>query len=101
MNTNDIPATWKLGNTNRVVRAVIGVGTILSALMIPGLSEGWLFALAMIGFYDLPLDYLSTFTDNIKSVTADQIRDAFRRRVDVDDMVTVIVGRKQPANTGS
>lgn len=57
--------------------------------------------LAMIGFYDLPLDYLSTFTDNIKAVTADQIRDAFRRRVDVDDMVTVIVGRKQSANTGS
>ena len=60
MNTNDIPATWKLGNTNRVVRAIIGVGTILSALMIPGLSEGWLFALAMIGFYASQTAILNT-----------------------------------------
>jgi len=51
--------------------------------------------LAMIGFYDLPLDYLSTFTANIKAVTAAQIRDAYRRRVHVDDMVTVIVGAKE------
>lgn len=57
--------------------------------------------LAMIGFYDLPLDYLSTFTDNIKAVTADQIRDAFRRRVHVDDMVTVIVGTRLPDAAGS
>ena len=57
--------------------------------------------LAMIGFYDLPLDYLSTFTDNIKAVTAEQIRDAYRRRVNVDDMVTVVVGRKVVADSGS
>jgi zinc protease len=57
--------------------------------------------LAMIGFYDLPLDYLSTFTDKINAVTAQQIRDAFRRRVNVDDMVTVIVGKKSPAESGS
>lgn len=57
--------------------------------------------LAMIGFYELPLDYLSTFTDKIKAVTAEQIREAYRRRVDVDDMVTVIVGKKAPAETGS
>lgn len=57
--------------------------------------------LAMIGFYDLPLDYLSTFTDNIKAVTADQIHDAYQRRVKVDDMVTVIVGGELPADQGS
>jgi zinc protease len=57
--------------------------------------------LAMIGFYGLPLDYLSTFTDKIKAVTAEQIRDAYRRRVNVDDMVTVMVGKKVLAETGS
>lgn len=55
--------------------------------------------LAMIGFYDLPLDYLSTFTDKVNAVTVAQIRDAFRRRVHVGDMVTVIVGSKPPAKS--
>ncbi len=57
--------------------------------------------LAMIGFYDLPLDYLSTFTGKVKAVTVAQIRDAFRRRVHVDDMATVIVGAKAPGDTDS
>ena len=57
--------------------------------------------LAMIGFYDLPLDYLSTFTDKINAVTAAQIRDAYQRRVKVDDMATVIVGEQTSDDTGS
>ena len=57
--------------------------------------------LAMIGFYNLPLDYLSTFTGKIKAVTVEQIRDAYQRRVNVDDMVTVIVGRKVSDEAGS
>jgi zinc protease len=57
--------------------------------------------LAMIGFYDLPLDYLSTFTDRIRAVTSGQIRDAYRRRVKVDDMVTVIVGSSSAQDPGS
>jgi zinc protease len=48
--------------------------------------------LAVIGFYNLPLDYLSTFTDKVNAVTVEQIRDAFARRVHVDKMVTVVVG---------
>jgi len=47
---------------------------------------------AMIGFYDLPLDYLSTFNAKVEAVTVGQIRDAFRRRVVPDKMVTVLVG---------
>ncbi len=49
--------------------------------------------LAVIGFYDLPLDYLDTFTGKVEAVTAEQIRDAFKRRIDPDRMVTVQVGR--------
>jgi zinc protease len=48
--------------------------------------------LASIGFYKLPLDYLDTYNRHIEAVTADQIRDAFRRRVHPRDMVTVMVG---------
>jgi len=49
--------------------------------------------LAVIGFYDLPLDYLDTFTAKIEAVSAEQIRDAFQRRIDPQRMVTVQVGR--------
>jgi len=48
--------------------------------------------LAVIGFYKLPLDYLDNFTRPVESVTAEQIKDAFQRRVDTDKMVTVVVG---------
>jgi zinc protease len=48
----------------------------------------------VIGFYDLPLDYLDTFTAKVEAVTADQIRDAFRRRIQPDLMVTVMVGAR-------
>lgn len=48
--------------------------------------------LAVIGFYDLPLDYLDQFVGHVEAVTVDQIRDAFRRRIDLDRMVTVVVG---------
>lgn len=51
----------------------------------------------VIGFYGLPLDYLDRFIDRIESVSADQIRDAFSRRIDPDRMATILVG---PPATG-
>ena len=48
--------------------------------------------LAMIGFYRLPLDWLDRFNERVDAVTAEQIRDAFRRRVDPDRFATVVVG---------
>ncbi|MBK1721753.1 M16 family metallopeptidase [Thiocystis violacea] len=51
--------------------------------------------LAVIGFYKLPLDYLDRFTDRIAAVTAEQIRDAFARRVDPERLAIVTVGRSQ------
>jgi len=50
--------------------------------------------IAMIGYYDLPLDYLDTFTDTVNKVTRDQVIDAFKRRVHLDKLLTVIVGGK-------
>ena len=49
--------------------------------------------IAMIGFYDLPLDYLDTFTDSVEAVTGENVREAFARRVDPSKLVTVVVGR--------
>ncbi|NIP72363.1 MAG: insulinase family protein [Gammaproteobacteria bacterium] len=48
--------------------------------------------LAMIGFYELPLDYLNTFIERVESVTRQDVQDAFARRVHPERMVTVIVG---------
>lgn len=49
--------------------------------------------ISMIGFYGLPLDYLDRFTQNIDSVTREQIRDAFNRHVKPERLVTVTVGQ--------
>jgi zinc protease len=46
----------------------------------------------MLGFYNLPLDYLDEFIARVNAVTAEQVRDAFRRRVEPDRLLTVIVG---------
>ena len=48
--------------------------------------------LAVISFYGLPLTYLDEFIPRVESVTVEQIRDAFRRRIDPQRMVTVMVG---------
>lgn len=48
--------------------------------------------LAMIGFYDLPLDYLDNFNDKVNAVTVADIKQAFKRRVNADTMLTVLVG---------
>ena len=48
--------------------------------------------IAMIGFYQLPLDYLDTYTAKIDAVTIEQIKDAFEGHVQPDKMVTILVG---------
>jgi zinc protease len=47
---------------------------------------------AAVGFYQLPIDYLDTWTSKIQSVTRDQAQAAFRKYVDPKQMVTVVVG---------
>jgi zinc protease len=53
--------------------------------------------LAAIGFYHLPLDYLDTFNHKVEAVTVAEVRDAFRRRIHPEDMVTVMVGQGEAA----
>jgi zinc protease len=46
----------------------------------------------VIGFYQLPLDYMEVFTERVNAVTVGQIKDAFQRRLSPDKMATVMVG---------
>lgn len=48
--------------------------------------------LAMIGYHQLPLDYLDTWTMQVGKVTIADIRAAFARKLSLDRMVTVVVG---------
>ncbi len=47
---------------------------------------------AAIAWHELPLDYLDTWTQRVRAVTQGQVRDAFRRKLQPDRMVTVTVG---------
>ena len=46
----------------------------------------------VIAYYKLPLDYLDTFNAKVEAVTIDQIKDAFKRRLTPDKLITVMVG---------
>jgi len=48
--------------------------------------------LAIIGFYKLPLNYLDEYNKKVAGVTAEQIKEAFNRRLKPENFVTVIVG---------
>jgi zinc protease len=48
--------------------------------------------LSVIGFYKLPLTYLDDYNKHIASVTTQQIKEAFKRRVKPENFVSVIVG---------
>lgn len=48
--------------------------------------------LAVIGFYDLPLDYLDKYNSHIEAVTLAQIKSVFKRRVHPEQMTTIIIG---------
>ena len=45
-----------------------------------------------IGFYNLPLDYMDTFTGRVNAVTLEQVRQVFQRRVFPDRLLRVVLG---------
>jgi len=47
---------------------------------------------AIIGFYQLPLDWLDSYTTHIAAVTAGQVRDAFQRRIQPEHLVVITAG---------
>jgi len=48
--------------------------------------------ISMIGFYDMPIDWLERLPRLVNEVTLDEVKDAFKRRVKVENLSTVIVG---------
>lgn len=48
--------------------------------------------MSAIGFHGLGLDYLDRWVDRINTVTLDEVRDALRRRLDPETLVTVVAG---------
>ncbi|ESS72921.1 zinc protease-like protein y4wB [Methyloglobulus morosus KoM1] len=53
---------------------------------------------AMIGFYDMPLDYLDTFRQKIEETSIDTIKAAFSRKVNTALLQTVTVGNSAASN---
>lgn len=51
--------------------------------------------LSLIGYYQLPLNYLSDFKTNIEKVTLNDVKTAFRKHLDLKSFVTVVVGSEQ------
>ena len=47
---------------------------------------------SMMAFYKYPLDYLDTFTKKIDKISAEEIKSAFQKHVDMGKFSTVIVG---------
>lgn len=52
--------------------------------------------LGAMGFYDLPLDYLQWFDDAVRQVSADDIRAAFQRNLNMDALQIISIGRQPP-----
>ncbi|MGB7479259.1 MAG: pitrilysin family protein [Burkholderiaceae bacterium] len=52
--------------------------------------------IALIGFYNLPLDYLDTWTANIDKVSIADVRAAFARKIAQGKLSTVVVGGEPP-----
>lgn len=48
--------------------------------------------IGLIGFHQLPLDYLDTFVGKVQKISGEQIRSAFQRRISPGNMVQVTVG---------
>ena len=48
--------------------------------------------LSIIGFYELPLDFLGTFIDKIKPISAYDIQKAYKSLINMDKLVVLSVG---------
>jgi zinc protease len=49
--------------------------------------------ISLMGFYDLPNNYLDTYLDKVKKVTKKDIQQAFQQEVNTNNLLTVVVGK--------
>ncbi|MCU1741358.1 MULTISPECIES: M16 family metallopeptidase [Pseudomonas] len=52
--------------------------------------------LGLMGFYDLPLDYLENFVQQTQALTVEQIKSAMNKHLSVDKMIVVTAGPTVP-----
>ncbi|WP_231602326.1 M16 family metallopeptidase [Herbaspirillum chlorophenolicum] len=57
--------------------------------------------MAVIGFYNLPLDYLDRWSGRVREVSIADVRAALRRHIHPGQLSTVIVGEEAPAATAA
>ena len=55
--------------------------------------------LGMMGFYQLPPDYLSRYIEQLSAVTPEQIREVLQRRIHPQRMVVITAGQKRPTKS--
>lgn len=53
----------------------------------------------MIGFYNMPLEYMDRYTSEINAVTLEQAKEAMQRRINPAAMLTIVVGGKAEEDT--
>ena len=51
--------------------------------------------LSMINYYNLPMDYLAKFTENISKITKKDIISAFTEEIDYKNLTTLVVGNEK------
>jgi len=51
--------------------------------------------LGMMGFYDLPLDFLAAHNDRIDAVSREEVHAVIQRHIDPEALVTVVVGGEE------
>ena len=51
--------------------------------------------LSLINYYNLPLDYLNTFTSRISNITKKDIMRSFEDDIDVNKLITLVVGNEK------
>jgi zinc protease len=55
-------------------------------------NRGILAIITNIAFYHRPLNYLDTYEKNVNAVTTEEVKKAFQKQIDLNKLVTVIVG---------
>ncbi len=57
--------------------------------------------IAAIGFYNLPLDYLDTYVDNINKISHQDIMTAFNKHININNLTIVTVGNTEQSNANT
>ncbi len=85
------PTEAELKRTKRQLMGAFPLSTASNAAIVGQLG--------MIGFYDLPLNHLQLFMDQVQALTVEQVRDAFARHISLDQQLIVTVGPPPAAET--